>query len=90
MVTNDTEPHRTDCFSGGILGLAGDRIETHNYMATQKPPWNKYERKEEKWCFGGMVPASRTCLLSGRLVGNYRTEQSHEKWASGREEQGAL
>lgn len=39
-----------------------------------------------------MVPASRRtfCLLSGRLVGNCRTEQSHEEWAPGREEQGAL
>lgn len=92
MVTSDTEPHRTDCFSGGILGLAGDSMETHNYMATQKPPWIKYERKEEKWCFGGMVPASRRtfCLLLGRLVGNCRTEQSHEEWAPGKEEQGAL
>lgn len=67
-------------------------METHNCMTTQKPPWSKYERKEGRWCFLGMVPASRRTfsLLSGRLVGNCRAKQSHEEWAPGGEEQGAL
>lgn len=49
--------------------MAEDNMEAHNYMATQKPPWNKYERKEGKWCFLGMVPASRRTLFALRKAG---------------------